>query len=117
MSVDFRWRTWVKLNNLMEDNNNKLREKFASEAGPADWKALRAHYERGAVFIATADIDLIDVALRIAEDDIASVEKWVRDGKLVRPTPKDAKRWEEKGPELTALIVSPFVLVQEILPH
>ena len=91
-----------------------LREKLEKEVGPADWKVIGPHYNRGAVIIVSPELDLIDVAIKVAEDDVDLVQDWIKEEKLLRPTPDDAKEWEESGRELTSIVVSPFVLVQKM---
>ena len=92
----------------------KIREKLEKEVGPADWKVIGPHYNRGAIIIVSPELDLIDVAIKVAEDDVELVQDWIKDEMLLRPTPDDAKQWEETGRELTSIVVSPFVLVQEL---
>jgi len=89
-----------------------LREKFENEIGPADWKYLRPHFLRDAIIVVAHDLDLIDVGIKVAEDDAEQIQKWVNRGKLSKPTPLDAKEWERNKLELPSIIVSPFVLVQ-----
>ena len=94
-----------------------IREKLEREVGPADWKVIRPHFLRGAVIVVSPDLDLIDVAKSVAEDDAVSVEAWINSGRLTRPAPEDAKEWEESGRELNAIVLDPFVLLQEIRPE
>ena len=91
-----------------------VREKLEKEVGPADWKVIGPHYKRGAVIIVSPELDLIDVAIKVAEDDVDLVQDWIKDEKILRPTPDDAKQWEETGMELSSVVVSPFVLVQQL---
>ena len=98
----------------MTDNTKKIREKLKKEIGPADWKVIGPHYARGAVIIVSPELDLIDVAIKVAEDDVDLVQDWIKDEKILRPTPDEAKEWEDTGRELTSIVVSPFVLLQEL---
>ncbi|MDH3976776.1 MAG: DUF2288 domain-containing protein [Deltaproteobacteria bacterium] len=98
----------------MTNNTENLREKLEKEVGPADWKVIGPHYTRGAVIIVSSELDLIDVAIKVAQDDVDLVQDWIKEEKLLRPTPDDAKEWKEKGIELSSIVVSPFVLVQQL---
>lgn len=91
-----------------------LREKLEKEVGPADWKTIGPHYARGAVIIVSPELDLVEVAIKVAQDNVDLVKDWIKDEKLLRPTPDDAKKWEETGAELSSVVVSPFVLVQQL---
>ena len=57
-----------------EEQKKKLIEKFKSELEQADWNALKAHHERGALFLIAGDLDLYEVACSIALDDVTSVK-------------------------------------------
>ena len=97
----------------MSKQEQNIRSKLEAEIGPADWKVIRPHFLRGAIIIVSPDLDLIDVAVKVAEDDTTSIKVWIEDGKLTKPFPEDAKRWEEEMEEVTSLVVDPFVLVQD----
>lgn len=97
----------------MSEQEQNLRSKLESEIGPADWKVIRPHFLRGAIIIVSPDLDLINVAVKVAEDDTTTIKDWIEEGKLTKPFPEDAKKWEEESKELNSLVVDPFVLVQD----
>lgn len=97
----------------MPKQEQDLRSKLEAEIGPAHWKVIRPHFLRGAIIIVSTELDLIDVAVKVAEDDTCTIQAWIEEEKLTKPFPEDAKRWEEDKKELTALVVDPFVLVQD----
>lgn len=99
----------------MSEQEQNLRSKLEAEIGPAHWKVIRPHFLRGAIIIVSPELDLIDVAIKVAEDDTSTIKDWIEEGKLTKPFPEDAKRWEEEKEELTSLVVEPFVLVQDIV--
>ncbi|MDT8318186.1 MAG: DUF2288 domain-containing protein [bacterium] len=97
----------------MQKQEQSLRSKLEAEIGPADWKVIRPHFLRGAIIIVAPELDLIDVAVKVAEDDTTAIKIWIEEGRLTKPFPEDAKIWEEEKKELSALVVDPFVLVQD----
>ena len=99
----------------MSEQEQNIRSKLEAEIGPADWKVIRPHFLRSAIIIVSPELDLIDVAVKVAEDDTTCIKAWIEEGKLTKPFPEDAKRWEEEKKELTALVVDPFVLVQDLV--
>ena len=99
----------------MSEQKQDLRSKLEAEIGLADWKVIRPHFLRGAIIIVSPELDLIDVAIKVAEDDTYATKDWIEKGKLTKPLPEDAKRWEEEKEELTSLVVEPFVLVQALV--
>jgi len=97
----------------MSKQEQNFRSKLEAEIGPAHWKVIRPHFLRGAIIIVSPELDLIDVAVKVAEDDTTAIKTWIEEGKLTKPFPEDAKTWEEEKKELTSLVVDPFVLVQD----
>ena len=70
---------------------------------------------RGALITVDASLDLAEAGERIAADDTRQIEAWLGSGSLGKPTPADLARWEsEPAKKFLILIVSPFVLIQEI---
>ena len=100
--------------NLPENDPQTTREKLEGEAGPADWKVLKPHFLRGAIITISPELDIIDAGVRIATDDTAQIEVWMSEGKITRPTQTDADAWEKTDLEMTALVIAPFVLVQQV---
>ena len=94
---------------------SETRSKLEGEILPAEWKMLAMHQRRDALFIVDDTLTLLDVAVAVAEDDSAAVERWVTGGLLTRPTPEAIARWEsEDGPQFLCAIVQPFVLAQRL---
>jgi hypothetical protein len=59
-------------------------------------------------------LDLIEVAVGIAQDDTESVKKWMADGRLARLGDIQAAAWLQADVELWAVVVKPWVLVQRV---
>ena len=93
------------------------REELAGKIDLTDWFALRAHLERGGVIVVDNLLDLVEVAVAVAGDDVKRIEEWVSKGLVGKPSAQEIEQWDaEQGKEFLCLIVSPFVLVQETLP-
>lgn len=97
-----------------EEQKKKLIEKFKSELEQADWNALKAHHERGALFLIAGDLDLYEVACSIALDDVTSVKAWIENEKLFQPGDNEVKSWEsdEYRKLGSFLILQPYVILQ-----
>jgi hypothetical protein len=62
-------------------------------------------------------LDLAEAAFKVAADDVAVIEQWVRDGKIGKPSETQILHWnEDKQKKFSMLIISPYVLIQERLP-
>ncbi|HBA88462.1 MAG TPA: DUF2288 domain-containing protein [Geobacter sp.] len=93
------------------------KEELAAKIDTADWQALRAHLERGGVVIVDPLLDLAEVGVALAKDDVKSVERWLSSGLIAKPSAQQIQSWDaEKGKNFLCLIVSPYVLAQEESP-
>jgi len=89
-----------------------LTEKLKNEIGSADWPLLKPHAERGVLLIIHPQLDMLDVAVQVAEDRTEQIRLWLDDGKITRPTSAQLKEWEMGETIFTCIIVHPFVLIQ-----
>jgi len=90
-------------------------ESFKRDLAEVNWRELKIHLQRDAIIIVAAELDLIEVAVAVADDDKARVETWIAENQLVKPTVEQLESWEqEPDNRFQMLIVQPFILVQEI---
>ena len=91
-----------------------LREELERALGPVELSDLRAHLARGAVITVAESLDLLDVGEALARDDKTRVADWIERGLVGKPSLETIERWSKlTGSPWTALVVQPFVLVQE----
>ena len=92
-----------------------VRERLEGERAATDWRSLKPHHERGALFLVSGGVELLDAAVAIAEDDSAAVAGWLAQGALARPTDDEADRWtEEPDATFEFLIVQPYVVAVRV---
>ncbi len=83
----------------------------------SDWPSLRPHFTRGAVFLIDSSLNLKLVCEAFVRDDKKSVEEWLRNNLLRRPTEEEDQSWlKEPVREFQFGIVQPYVLIQPIDP-
>lgn len=92
-----------------------LRAKLNLETAQLDWQTLERHFARGVVIKLVSDLDLVDAALHIAENNAAIVQRWLTKGQLARAEMSDAEDWVARKPAFWAVVVAPWVVVQEAL--
>jgi hypothetical protein len=92
-----------------------LRLELAAMVGPAEWRWLSPHAERGALFWVDAGLDLVEVGVAIARDDVATVNRWLAEALVVKPSPLQIETWGQQTRCFQSLIVQPFVLVQDLV--
>ena len=91
------------------------REELALNIDEAQWQWLKPHLERGALITVAAALDLAEAGERIAADDSESLTAWISSGKVGKPTEEEIAAWDKvPGKKFLTLIISPYVLIQEI---
>lgn len=89
-----------------------LRETLAETLGEAPWSMLEAHAKRDGIILVDPTLDLLDVAVAIAEDDGDAVSGWMEDGRLTKPDAQAMRTLEARADrQWPFVIVQPFVLV------
>ena len=86
-----------------------LMDKFKDEVGTVSWSWLRPHEKHGSLFLVAEKLDLIEVAVEVAEDRVAKIKAWLENGDLVRPTPDQVEEWNKSGGLFSGIIVKPYV--------
>ena len=98
------------------DNPASIREKLAQEIGTVDWKPLAVHAQGDKLIVVAADIDLLDAAVAVAEDDASKVTPWIEGGKLTKLTLEEQAALEqEPGTFFQFVVVAPFVLAKRVI--
>ncbi|NJR60914.1 MAG: DUF2288 domain-containing protein [Cyanobacteria bacterium CRU_2_1] len=92
-----------------------LRAELAEMVDEAEWDWLIPHAQRDAIVMVNSDLDLLDVGVAIANDDVVSVQHWISEQLLSKPTSEQLADWAtDRTRRFNALIVQPYVLVQDI---
>ncbi|GAA5483594.1 DUF2288 domain-containing protein [Haloferula sargassicola] len=87
-------------------------EKISKYTGEVGWSYLRPHFERDALIWVDPELDLGQVAKAFIGDDSVRVADWLGNGDLVRVGKLHAAQWEAGDELFTAVVVTPFVLMQ-----
>ena len=87
--------------------------KLLAETAKIAWPELERFFARGMLLRVARDLDLVTVAAAIAEDDSTRVSQWLAAGLVQRMQAETAVDFAARDPELWAVVVSPWVCVQE----
>lgn len=91
-----------------------LKERLAKDVADVSWKDLQPHAKRDVIIVVKDELALSEVAVAIAEDNSVSVQGWISDRSISKPTTEQLTDWNSKPQkQFTALIVQPFVIVKE----
>ncbi|MEQ1663563.1 MAG: DUF2288 domain-containing protein [Thiobacillus sp.] len=91
-----------------------LRAKLNLETAQLAWRELERHFARGDVVKIAPGMDLIEAALLFADDHADVLQAWLADGRIKRANMTDAEVWHTRQATFWAVVVAPWVLVQEI---
>ena len=92
-----------------------LQEKLSQDIADISWQDLLPHAKRDAIIVVKEELDLFEVGMAIAEDNTDSVQGWITEQSISKPTAKQLTNWNnEPQKQFTTLIVQPFVIVKEV---
>ena len=77
------------------------------------WGLVAPHAKRARAILVAAHLDMVEVAVQLAEDNAPIVKQWIDDGWLAHPTAAQLSQWHEQSDSLfECLVIPPFVLVR-----
>ncbi len=95
---------------MTEDIKTQLTEEIAD----TEWKDLIPHAQRDALIVVVKSLNLVDVGIAIAQDDVQKVQHWISEQLIQKPTAERLGVWNSQpNKKFTTLIVQPYVIVCE----
>lgn len=91
-----------------------VESKLNRETARIAWQEIMPFFARGVLINVDPELDLVAVAAAFTKDRQDRVKEWMDAALLERANDSHARRWEENQPEFWAVVVAPWVLVQEI---
>lgn len=93
-----------------------LRDRLNLQTARIDWLELERHFAGGNVIHVDATLDLVEVATTLAEDNTHRLQQWLTAKQVEQLRDETAINWADRKPDnLWAVVVAPWVLVQERL--
>lgn len=108
--------------------NSTLRSYLEDLVDIAEWAWLSDLAKQGKVLFLASNLEIVEVGLALAEDDISKVRNWLADGWLYRPSETQILAWDRQVEQdservkdlaslpsaliFNSLIVQPFVLAK-----
>lgn len=96
-----------------QQTDAELLNKLAIETAKIRWHELQRYYAKGQVVKVSAQLDLVAVAASLARDDRQQFEQWLGERRVDAPSADQARQWYDDDTILWAVVVAPWVLVQE----
>jgi len=100
----------------MTDQTSTLYAKLLGETAIIEWKALERFWAKGDLIWVDPSLDLITVAEAMAENRSEIFAKWRSDGTVGPVTAEQALDLQSRDPEIWAVVVSPFIVIQAKRP-
>jgi hypothetical protein len=97
----------------MKDDELYTHDLLNAQTGRIGWPELARYFARGLVVCVVPGEDLLAIAEALIDDDSAGVTRMIEEGRLHRADDEDAKRWQALQSSFWAVVVAPWVLVQE----
>lgn len=91
-----------------------LKAELTKSLDEAEWNWLMPHAKRDSVIVVNQELDLVDVGVAIANDNVSFVQRCIAENLIAKPTADQLADWNNnQNKRFIALIVQPYVLVQE----
>jgi len=95
--------------------SEELRAKLKSDIQATNAPELLPHHRRDALLMVRADVDILDAALAIAQDEAATVAALIDEGKLFKPSLAQLSDWcVDLELRFQFVILQPYVLAQAL---
>ena len=99
---------------LLQQELELERSKIISETAKIPWLDLQRFFASGKVIWIAGNLDLVEVALALQQDDVQSVSDWTVNQELAAVSDDQARQWVSDDSLLWAVAIKPWVLVQEL---
>ena len=89
------------------------REKVNLETSKIAWKELQRFFAGGSAVFVAPSLDLVDVAYQFSIDNKIKVAQWLQNNQVALVSDQQAINWLESDTKVWAVVVKPWILVQE----
>lgn len=83
------------------------------ETSQISWHELQRFFASGLAIHVYSGLDLVDVAYQFSIDNKTQVENWISEKEICAVSDQQALTWFENNTLVWAVVVKPWVLVQE----
>jgi hypothetical protein len=95
-------------------NSEDIKAQLNRETAKISWQELQRFYARGEVIAVDNSLDLIQVASQFHLDNKVEIETLLSQGLVAKVHDQQAVKWHEQQASLWAVVIAPWVLVQEV---
>jgi hypothetical protein len=99
---------------LLKQERQLERARINGETAKIPWLELQRFFAAGKVMWVAAELDLVDIAWALQQDDLQQVRAWTEARQLTPVSDEQARAWVGADALLWSVVVKPWVLVQEV---
>jgi len=98
----------------MTVNHSELEKaKVNLETSQIAWTELQRFFAAGLAIAVDNKLDLVEVAYQFSNDNKALVEEWLESNRVGPVSDQQARNWHDNNADVWAVVVKPWVLVQD----
>lgn len=95
------------------ESPDEIKARLNLETSRIHWHELQTYFAKGQVVRVAPELDLLEVAVQLTADNKAQFQHWMGQGQVGDVSPDLARDWYDRNAELWAVVVAPWVLVQD----
>jgi len=99
----------------MSDPKEIIRAKVNLETAQMHWSEMQRYFASGAALFVSPDLDLVETAFQMSEDNAVLIQQWMAAGQFGKVTDEQARAWSADDAVHWVVVVSPWVLVQPVV--
>lgn len=83
------------------------RDLLNGQTARISWGDLQRYFAQGVLRKVSQEMDMLDVATAVVDNDKEKVGHWLAAGQLIAPTLDDARIWHREHAQFWAVVTSP----------
>jgi len=96
----------------LADLEQNARAQINAETAKIGWHELQRFFAQGTAISVDPQLDLVEVAWQIAQDNKDQLERWLDAGVVAPVSDQQAAKWLAADAVVWTVVVRPWVLVQ-----
>jgi hypothetical protein len=92
---------------------SNIKEELNRETAKIAWKELQRFFAAGNAIYVDQSLDLIEVAIACRQDNASALKQWLDNNLVHAVSDEQAGQWFDDDVSVWAVVVAPWVLIQE----
>ena len=91
-----------------------VEQRLNLETAKINWIEIQRFFAQGRVLIIQSNLDLVEISKNFVLDNKEMIEELLDQGAIIVAETRHAQKWNTNNSFLWAVVVAPWVLVQEV---